>query len=261
VKKLISLFVALCFVIFLAAPGAAQMTADEILAKHLEKTGGLEKYKQMKTMYMEGKFFAGQMTGDMTLSQKAPNLMHMKIVSPMFTMIQGSDGKNVWQQMPMVQGYIFTEAKDLPSELERNLMNPYLDYKERGAKAKLLGQDSVKGAVCYKLEYVQASGDTSYLFIDTTDFTIRKQVGKEGETIFSNFKDVGGFMFPHKITQSVQGQNVMMVMNKVEVNIPLADSLFAAPPDSLRADPAMLELLKKQMQQQQGGGEGEEKKQ
>ena len=254
VKRLFAVLTAAVFVLSFASVAQADLTADEIIAKHLEKTGGIDNFKKLKTMRMTGKAFIGQMTADFTIENQAPDLFHMKFVSDMFTMETASDGKQVWQQIPMVEGYIFADSADLPPQLERMRMHPFLDYKERGVKTRLVGEEPVKGADCYKLEWIAASGDTSYMFFDKENFNLVKKIEAESETLLAKFKKVNGFTFPHKMTQNMGAQRLMFIINTISTNVELEPSLFVAPPDSLRAPPEVMEQLKK-MQEQQGGGE------
>jgi len=253
VKKLLAVLTAAVFVLSFASAALADMTADEVIAKHLEKTGGIDNYKKLNTMKMTGQAFIGQYTADFSIENQAPNLFHMKFVSEVFTMETASDGKDVWQQMPMVEGFIFTDSADLPAQLERMKMHPFLDYKECGVNAKLVGEEPVKGADCYKLEWVTASGDTSYMYFNKENFNLVKKIEAESETLLTKFKEVNGFIFPHKMTQNIGAQRLMFIIKTIETNIELEPSLFVAPPDSLRAPPEVIEQLKK-MQEQQGGG-------
>ena len=254
VKKLLVVLTAAVFVLSFASAALADMTADEVIAKYLEKTGGIENYKKLNTMKMTGKAFIGQMTADFTIENQAPDLFHMKFVSEVFTMETASDGKDVWQQMPMVEGFILVDSADLPAQLERVRMHPFLDYKERGVKTKMVGEEPVKGADCYKIEWVAAAGDTSYIYFDKENFNLVKKIEAESETLLTKFKEVNGFIFPYKMVQNMGAQRLMFIINTIETNVELEPSLFVAPPDSLRAPPEVIEQLKK-MQEQQGGGE------
>lgn len=260
-KKLLILAMAAVFVLSLAAVSSAQMTGDQIIQKYLEKTGGLDNYKNLKTERLEGKAFIGQMSGDLTLSREMPGKYCMNWNSDQFTVTVASDGQKIWQQIPMVPGYIFAEEKDLPKQLEGMLMNPYLDYKDRGATAKFVGDETVKGTDAYKVEYVQASGDTTYLYFDKANFNILREQSSDGDMLFEKFKPVDEFSIPHKMTTTQGGQRVMMVITKVEINPELPDSIFTAPPDSLAAPPEVLEQLKQQQEaaQQQQQKQSEEK--
>jgi outer membrane lipoprotein-sorting protein len=256
---------AVIFVLSLAAVSSAQMTGDEIIQKHLEKTGGLDNYKNLQSEKMEGKAFIGQMPGDLVLSREMPAKYNMSWKSDQFSVTVASDGKQIWQQIPMVEGYIFSEGEDLPKQLEGMLMNPYLDYKDRGASAKYIGDEKVKGIDTYKVEYIQATGDTAYLYFDKSNFNILRQQSSEGDMLFEKFKPVDGFTIPHQMTTSQGGQRIMMIITNVEINPELPDSIFEAPPDSLRAPQEVVDQLKAQqeaaMKQQEQQQEQQEQQQ
>ncbi len=247
-RKLLTVWVALVFVLSLSVVSSAQMTGDEVIQKYLENTGGMENYKNMESMKMEGKAFFGQMSGDFVLAQEAPNKHFMKWTSDQFEVEVASDGEQIWSKYPMVPGYIFAEEEDLPEQLEGMMMNPYLDYKERGAKAELVGEEKVKGQDAYNVRYIQAAGDTINLYFSKANFNLLKQSSGEGDQLFEKFKEVDGFTMPYKMTSSQGGQRIMTIIRSIEINPDLADSLFVAPPDSLRAPQEVVDQLKAQQE-------------
>lgn len=267
-RKLIAILTAVVFMTLAASVALADMTADEIITKYLESTGGVENYKNLKSTVMQGKAFMQQQPFDIYVANRAPDQFYMKFSSDMMQIINATDGKQAWQLLsPFVEGYIFMEGDDLQRMIEQGRMNPYLDYKERGGKMTLLGEEPVKGSDCFKIEYIKPSGDTSHLFISKDNFHLMKESSNNGSVLYAKHKEVDGFDFPHKLTMMQQGQRIMMIVNSIEVNPELPDSLFTPPADSLKADPAVVEQMRKaqqqQMEQQQGSeeektkGEGE----
>jgi hypothetical protein len=239
----------------------ADMTADDIINKYLESTGGIENHKDMKSMQMEGKAFMEQMPFDIFIANRAPNSFFMKFYSDMFTVIQATNGEEAWALQPMIEGYIFLEGEELEGMLEQAQLNPYLNYKERGGSMKLLGEEPVTGQDCYKIEFIKPTGDTTHLFFAKDNFHLLKETSHNNSMLYAKYKEVGGFQFPHKITMMPQGQRIMMVINSIEVDPELHDSLFTPPADSLRADPEALEKMKQMQEQyqkqQQESQEGE----
>ncbi len=247
-KKLLVYVFCAAFVLSLSSLALAEMTGDEIIKKYLENTGGIENYKNLDAVMMTGKGFAGGANFNMTMIRKAPNMSYMKMDSDMFQMVAASNGEKIWQKLPMLDGYIFAEGEELQRQLESNMLNPYLDYQKRGAKANYVGEDKVKGVPAHKVEYIMATGDTTYMYFDQDNYNLLKETMPDGEILFSKFEQVNGFTFPKKMTMFQQGQRIMMVINEIEVNPEIADSLFVAPPDSLAVPDEVLE----QMRQQQG---------
>ena len=259
-KKLSLIFTAFIFVLSLASIALADMTADEIITKHLEMTGGLDNYKNLKSIEYSGKAFAQQMSFDVLMANETPNKYAMKWSSEMANVEMGSDGKENWALYPGVPGYIMTDEEDLAAALESHLITPFLDYKERGATAKLVGDEQVKGAEAYKIEYVTATGDTTYQYFDKSNFNLLKQSSAEGEVVFSKFKKVGDFTLAHTMNIYEGGQTIMMVFKDVTINGDIDESLFTAPADSLRASPEIMEQIKKAMEAQKAQQQKEEPK-
>ncbi|NIP44430.1 MAG: hypothetical protein GWO41_10065 [candidate division Zixibacteria bacterium] len=247
-RKLLTLTVSLIFVLSLTVVSHAQMTGDEIIQKYLENTGGMENYQNLNTLKMEGKSFMGQVSGDIVLAQKAPNMQYMKWSSPQFEVLVASNGEQIWSKYPTVPGYIFVEEEDLPKQLEGMRISPYIDYKERGAKAELVGEEKVKGQDAYNVRYIQAAGDTTTLYFAKSNFHLLKTSSDDGEQLYEKYKEVDGFTMPHKMTSSQAGQRIMTVITSIEINPELADSLFVAPPDSLRAPQEIVDQLKAQQE-------------
>ena len=53
----------------------------------------------------------------------------------------------------------------------------------------------------------------------------------EGETILGDYKEVGGMMFPHSVDSGQKGnpQRQKIVVEKIEVNVPIDDARFKMP--------------------------------
>jgi len=51
----------------------------------------------------------------------------------------------------------------------------------------------------------------------------------EGETYSGNYKKVDGILFAHSMEAYVNGQTLRMDYDKIEVNVPMDDSLFRLP--------------------------------
>ncbi len=46
------------------------------------------------------------------------------------------------------------------------------------------------------------------------------------ESYPSDYKEISGLLLPMKTTSSAQGMDIVMVFDKVEVNVPMEDSIF-----------------------------------
>jgi hypothetical protein len=158
--------------------------------------------------------------------------------------IQAYDGENGWtlmpiQQKPAAEPATPDELKDLRQQADMD--GELVDYKAKGHKVELVGKEAVQGTDAWKLRVTLKDGDVQFQYIDAEHFlpikmettrTINGQQVKT-ETFIGDYKDEGGVMMPHSIEVAVPMQGVTItqkvVVQKVEVNVPLDDARFKMP--------------------------------
>ena len=248
-KKTIKLFFATALT--LASLFAQAQTADEIVAKYLEVTGGAAKWAELKSVKMTAKGKQGGMEFPIVSLQKAPNLSKQTI-SIQGKEIVGSafDGKETWKTNYMTMKAEKGEKEDSENAAKSlDFPDPFLNYKEKGYTVALEGEEKVEGTDCYKVKLtkkpIKVDGkeeeDFSYYFFDKENGVVimNRSVGKKGpakdiaiETLMSDYQEVNGLFFPFTISQKANGQVLFsMVMEKLEMNIPIDNKEFAFPID------------------------------
>jgi hypothetical protein len=104
-----------------------------------------------------------------------------------------------------------------------------VNYLKNG-QLKLIGEDKVNEKPAYKLQATVEGGVVIDIYIDKTSFFIVKtSISTSGMTIDSfptDYTETNGFMIPMKTTSSASGMEMVMTFTKVEVDIPLDDSIF-----------------------------------
>jgi outer membrane lipoprotein-sorting protein len=240
----------------LLAGSATAETVDELIEKNAKAKGGMEKIKSVQTMRMTGKMIMGQgMEAPFTMTAKRPKNTRVEFTFQGMTGIQAYDGKTAWMVMPFM-GKKDPEA--MPSEETKNMEEqadfdgPLIDYKAKGHTVELLGKESVEGSDAFKLKVTLKNGEVRTIYLDAETFLEVKAEAKrmvrgteiEGESLFGDYKEVDGMMVAHVMESGAKGspQRQKMVFEKVEFNVPLADSLFVMPvvarADSAKATPA-----------------------
>jgi len=226
----------------LAAPAAAQ-TADDIVAKYIKAQGGMEKIKSLNSTRMTGKMVMGQgMEAPFVMMQKRPKQSRIEFTFQGMTGVQAYDGKNGWQMMPFMGK---KEPEALPAEQvklmdeQSDIDGQLVDYKAKGNKVELLGKEQVEGADAYKLKITLKDGQERIVYLDADSYLEVKTEAKrtvrgsevETESYLSDYKDESGHMMPHTIESGVKGspQRQKLVIEKIECNPTLPDSLFAMP--------------------------------
>ena len=239
IRKLLAGFVlALC-----AVPATAQ-TIDDIIARNLKARGGLENIKAVQTLRTTGTMTLGPgIEVPVVIEQKRPNMMRMDVTLQGVTIVQAYDGKTGWQINPM-QGR--KNPEPLPEEALRQMDlqadvdgSPLVDYKAKGSTAELIGKDKVEGADAYKIRLTLKTGDSMVIYIDAERFLEVKIENRmktrgteiESESTVGDYRDVGGLMIAHAMQGGQKGvpQKQKMVIQKVELNVPIEDARFKMP--------------------------------
>lgn len=231
---------------------AADLTVDEILAKNAEAKGGIDKLRALQSIKFTGKMsLGGGMEAPLTLTKKRPEMMRMDFTVQGLTGTQAYDGSTGWMVMPFMGK---KEPEPMSADAIKDVKEmadfdgPFIDYAKKGYKVELIGKGDVEGTAAYKVK-VNRDGQESVVYIDAENFleikseSKRKMQGQEieGETIFGNYQEFGGLLFPMSIEMKAKGMPAgqTITIEKVEINPALADDTFKMP--AKKAEPAPAE--------------------
>jgi hypothetical protein len=227
------------------SPSSAQ-TVDEIVARHIAARGGRDKLMSIRTVRMTRTVASGiGTTLRVIVSKKRPNLMRVEQgpATPGATMTpRGIGAEGVWD---MVQGKPVPRQPQLAEEareVDGDFDGPLVDWKEKGHVVALAGREALPGGDTYKLTVTLKSGLVRTVYLDARTFLDRRHTGvlnlpngrRFDITIdFDNWRDVEGVKFPFDIMEERTGKEPVVTLvtytDKVEVNVPMEDALFAAP--------------------------------
>lgn len=232
------------------APASHAQTIDEILAKHYEAQGGLARLQKVQTMRMTGKMTVGPgMEAPFSMEKKRPGMMRLDFTFSGMTGTQAYDGTQGWQVMPFMgkkdpEALGPEEAKEV--EQQADFDGPLVDWKAKGHAVELIGKESVEGADTWKIKLTRKSGQVEFYYIDTETYLILRETAKrtvrgteiEGETLFSDYKDVDGVMCPFSLTNGVLGspQKQAMSFDKIEIDPVIDNARFRMPAATVGAD-------------------------
>ena len=218
-------------------------TAEELVSKNIQAKGGIDKIKAVNTVAMNGKIYVQGITDEISQEQKRPNMLRQNFTVQGMTQVQAYDGTTAWQIQP------FNGRKDpelMGEDEARGLIEqadidgPLVDYASKGNKVEYLGHDTVDGDDAYKLKVTLKNGDIIYYYLDPDTYLevktekqefIRGNV-RETEQELGSYKQVAGVYYPYSLeggTKGNPGDHVRITMDKIEVNVPIDDSLFKMP--------------------------------
>ena len=241
-NKFFILSVALLFSSNLISYG---QTADEIIAKYITATGGIEKMKAVKTEKMVLTIETGGMTIDQTIYKKRPNMMREETLVQGKTSLQVFNGTEGWVVNPFtgretVESMPEDDIKEM--KIQADIDGELIDYAKKGFKVSAQGEEDVEGAMAYKLILVTDKNDVINFFIDKETGYLVKQSFKqknedgseaESEYLFSNFKTVEGLTRPFEMqaNSKYMGQvyKTPIKIISIEANKEVSDDLFKKP--------------------------------
>ncbi len=216
--------------------------AEEIIKKSMEKRGDYEAFKNLKSYKIKGKQTAMGMEIPFTFYYKAPDKMRQESKAMEQEQITGYDGKQMWQsaqgQTQAVPQQYTEQAVESLKQIPNFLVGPLADYKEKDKEIEFSGATTEDGRKAYTLKMEKNDGET-YAYLDKNNYQLFKLFAqveneKEKKTMdveisFSDFKEVNGFSVPHKINVAAGEQKFAYIIDKIEVNPKLEDSLFSIP--------------------------------
>ncbi|MBI2839106.1 MAG: hypothetical protein HYX75_12370 [Acidobacteria bacterium] len=223
---------------------AAAQTVDEIIAKHIQARGGLEKLQSVKTMKVTGKMtMGGGMEAPFTVQMKRPNMFRLDATVQGMTMTQAFDGTTAWKIFPFMGSKApekMTEEETKETQKEADIDGPLVGYKEKGHSVELMGKEEMEGTEAYKVKLTMKDGDIKYIYLDGENFLELKESSKskhegaeiEVERLSGNYKPVEGIMIAHSVEGRAKGaaSGQTVTIDTIELNATIEDSLFAMPP-------------------------------
>ncbi|HCI54699.1 MAG TPA: hypothetical protein DFI01_02105 [Bacteroidales bacterium] len=208
--------------------GNAQ-TLEEIIKKQSQALKE-NKYDEIQTLKITGSMSQSGMTLTMTTFYKAPDKSRVVISFNGQDIIQFYDGNKGYIINPMTGN---NNPQELPAEQAASMKNnstfksPLSRYLQE-KKLTLEGTENLNNKPAFKIKAVDG-GNTFYYYIDkSTWLPVKITAVSQGINIdtYQEWAEINGIIIP-KVTRTTAG-NIEIIINleKVEVNIPLEDSLF-----------------------------------
>jgi hypothetical protein len=230
-----------------AAAADSTMTADQIVAKHIEAIGGKAAIGQVKSLTIE--------SSTSVMGNEAPTVTTvvdgvgyknetefngMKIV-------QCYNDKGGWMVNPMAGA---ADPQPMPEDQYNQgkgqifVGGPLYDYAAKGSKAELMGKEGT----AYKIKLTSKENTEMTFLIDSTSYLITTVQGKakmqdqdvDITTKFSDYKKTDvGYMIPYAIDIDLGQFQLSVAVKKVELNKTIDPAVFQMPKAAEAPKPAM----------------------
>jgi hypothetical protein len=237
--KIITLFVLFILALVFAQFANAQ-SVDEVINQYILARGGKDKINSVKTIYLEGtrQMMGNEVEVKVTKVDGKLNRVDFEFGGNSgYTIVTPDKG---WTYIPMrsdkPEEMPAAQLKTAQSQLD--IAGSLVDYASKGYTAALKGKETINGKEAYHIDLTSSGGKIFSYYIDTQSnllIQIRQMSeggpnggeAKEVITDLSDYKDVGGVMFPQTITTEGTGPGSgAMTFDKIEVNIPVDEKLY-----------------------------------
>lgn len=213
----------------------AGMSAAQIVDKNVAARGGLQAWRAVHTLSLEGKMGAGGNQRAMlhvpvanskeiantiphrpteeaqlpfVLELARPRMMRLELQFKGQTAVQVYDGANGWKLRPFLNRHEAEPYSQEELKIASNrgdLDGPLVDYAAKGSHIELDGSETVEGRDTYKLKVIEKSGRTFHVWVDAKTFLEAKIEGQprtlDGaehpvEVYYRDYRTVSGLQIP-----------------------------------------------------------------
>jgi outer membrane lipoprotein-sorting protein len=228
------------------APGT-ELTADEVIARYVDASGGAKAWREIQTMAWTGRIESGRVGNygvPFLLMFKRPNATHFEIMAQNQKSLRVFDGSTGWKLRPSNQGkpewQKYTDEEVRFAQDASGLDGPLFDYKAKGVSVVAKGMGTIEGHQAYRLEVTLPSGQRRTDWIDAKSFlelkydrSVQDAAGRAGvvSVYYRNHQKIQGLVLPLTIeTGDVAGKLTdKMLIDKIALNPTLPEKAFSKP--------------------------------
>ncbi len=232
----------LAVVVATAAVVRAQ-TVDEIVARHIAARGGYEKLKSVQTIKITRTIATPFTNVKVVIYKKRPQLFRAEqspIGQPVS--VRGVNPDAAWDTAGGKTTLRAAATAADTREIDADFDGLLVDWKAKGHTVMLEGKEALTGGDAYKLKVTTKAGAVRYIYLDAATFLDRRHTGVlklppdrqlDVAIEFSGWRSVDGVQFPFDISEDRTGPEPSVSFatytEKIELNVPMDDALFATP--------------------------------
>jgi outer membrane lipoprotein-sorting protein len=208
---------------------------EDIISKYTV-ANKLDKIGNIQTIRISAKTSVMGMDMPMEMWMKNPNKLKSVTSFNGQDIIQVFDGEKGYMVNPMAGSLEPVEmtAEQIKQADRNNMFNNYMARYLKEGKLTLEGEENVNGKPAFRIKTDLDGTGTATMFIDKSSYLIVKTVAtvNQGgtdmtvESFPSDYTETNGILVPMKTTTSASGMEIVTTFTKVEVDVPMEDSVF-----------------------------------
>ncbi|OFX21552.1 MAG: outer membrane lipoprotein-sorting protein [Bacteroidetes bacterium GWA2_31_9b] len=225
-------------------------TADEIINKYFEITGGVDAWNSISGLRLNASVNTpiGEIPLVMYNNKDGATFVKITLQGNEITQL-AFDGETAWgmNMMSMQAEKQNSENTENLKRASKEFPDPFLNYKEKGFTVELLNNETIEGTECFKIKLTKATNlvdgveteNVLYYYFDKENFVpilVEAEIksgpakGNISQTFFSNYQEVNGIYFSFSFTQGLKSQpGQTITIKSIEINPEIDKSVFTFP--------------------------------
>lgn len=220
------------------------LTAEQVLEKNLEATGGRAKWSQVKTIVKIGTFEAHSLSarltpGAMRAAEMKGSVRWYEALPDRYMVLEENDqsgssyfGCNHDVEWWYLRGVSAGQKQAKPKDCDVTVAPG--KWSDRYEKAEVKGTKKINGRNAYELRLAH-KGQNITLFIDAENFLLLRSSGVHAfrgstptaqQTDFADYADVDGLKFAYTTTENINQGQRRTHYTQIYVDARIADSMF-----------------------------------
>ncbi len=215
-------------------------TADSLIDRYVEVTGGKENYEKRKTEIMTAKLeFPSLGLSAPVKRYSASDKYYSTVEMPGLGMMEIGYTDGIAWEKSVAMGPRVKTGVERAEAVREATMNSTANLRKLYEKITVEGIESVDGEENYKVVLEPKEGKPMVMLFQKKSGLVTKMVATAVspmgevpvEIRVSDYKNFGGVWVPAKTTQKAAGQEFTITIEKVDVNVEIPADKFATPAD------------------------------
>jgi hypothetical protein len=216
-------------------------TAESVLDRYVQVTGGKVAYENHKTEILIGTIaFPSQgLKGKLTRYSAAPDKERSIMELDALGKIESGVHNGYPWENSVILGPRIKAGEEREQSLTEARFNGPIEWRKIYSKVETKGTATINGEECYEVILTPNKGRPEHQFFSRksglllrTTMTAASQMGDvDVEVNVSDYKNFGGILFPTRSSQKAGGQEIEITVEKISINEDIPASTLEPPED------------------------------
>lgn len=237
-KKTVTICILGIFLAGITAHTGYGQTAEEIIQKMIDATGGRKAIESINDSTITGTMELTQqgLSGEISIYKKEPDKMRADIEIMGMVITQAYNGNLAWWVNPQT-GATEEMPPDEAASMKRDALPrvAVLNPEKFGISFEYKGKEPIDGKDHFVIAQTYADGFVATFYVDSETYLVTKSKGTinsamgevEFEQLASDYKKVNGIVIAHKFITYVNGaESRILTVTGIQYNTGMEDSFF-----------------------------------